>query len=387
MNLTQSNTNLATLKSQEKNIISNLSSLEKRKITLSYDRQDEQESISQRIIKIQELCTALGIGNDCDSQSSDESIVDVLTQININLRKEEKSVRDLSKSHDNEDKELQKNIDKLRESMASMKNEIQSKQKLINLRTIEANKLKDEINLVEKSAEKLKMLSNQVEKLNKEIETTSQRIDLEQMNENIKQKKIHRETLQENLDKIDEQLTFLNSISNFTTQINVKKQQLETRENEVKRVKNKHSNNLKSLFKNNIPESNFKRSAENLQHKISNEIRELDKNIIKCKTRRTQLETNRVNMKNDLNKLEKEKSEGTDEMFNNCDGSEYEDVVAKLKEKIEKMQLDYGAAKSSEVLYKKYINQMEGEPCCPLCHKDMSGSEVFIYFFLYIFLV
>lgn len=43
---------------------------------------------------------------------------------------------------------------------------------------------------------------------------------------------------------------------------------------------------------------------------------------------------------------------------------------------VDKLQLDHGALKASQVLYAKYMQKMSAEPCCPLCHKDMSTVEL-----------
>lgn len=366
---------LVAIKNQEKKLQNELNELNASNNKLSYHRQQEQELTAERAGKIQDLSENLKISIDCDLENSNEDVSEIFGKIKLGLQKEEQMIQEISKNNDKIDREQQIEIDLLRDTRTTLSTNINSKTLLLQKQKDEKIKNLTEINSVEKSATRLKNLTREIEEISNEFEEFGKSVNLEEMREGISQKKKNRDELQDKVEKLDEQINFLNSFSKITTEITVKSEQFDNRQTEIKRIKNRNSDNLKSLFSKKMIESDFKRNVQNSYSMIEKEIKDLNKQINLFENKSREYDFSRKNLKAELIKAEKELTAGEEKVFDLCRSTPYEEILAKVKETIAKLQLDFGAFNSSEILFKKYIEKIKENPCCPLCQNGMSHIE------------
>lgn len=366
---------LETIKTQETKLRNELMQLNEKINKLSYDRQQEQELNSERAGNIQDLSKKLAIPINCDLENSSQDVTDILNKIKSGLQKEELIIAEMSKSHDKIDRDQQLEIDSLNEKRTTLTTNIKSKNALLEKQNLEKKKNCNEINTVEKSASLLKELTRKIDEITSEFDEFGKNVNLEEMRVGISDKKRKRDELQDKIEKLDEKINFLNSFSKITTEINVKQEQFENRQSEIKRIRNRNSDNLKRLFPKKTIESEFKRNVQNAYSTIEREIKDLNKQITNFENKAREYDFSCKNLKTELNKAENECKVGEEKVYELCRTGSYEEILAKRKETIDKLQLDYGAFKSSEVLFQKYIKKIEEDPCCPLCQNGMSHSD------------
>lgn len=160
-------------------------------------------------------------------------------------------------------------------------------------------------------------ITAEIAKVSDCYDKVSQTTNLEQMKRNIDQKRVHRNNLQSQLDEVDKEVLYLSSISKTTAEISVKESQLESRESEARKVRNKHSDNLKRLLNNEIVEGNYKRRIQTIYQNCQREIAETNQNRNRNQQKITELQMMRKNQKDELNRMEKELTECEEKILKN----------------------------------------------------------------------
>lgn len=342
------------VKHQVESLRQKLSDLEKRKTTLLLKRQKEQELLAEQFRLCKDLYNRLNIACvDFDSQGENLNVVESLSKIAQAIKTEEANVKDLTSSHEKIDHDMQLEVDQLREKRASVESGIASKKKQIAELKQEQKKGDEEIEKVERSAESLKRVMNDLAKVSDCYEKMSQTSNLDETKRNIDQKRKHRNVLQSQLDSIDQEINFLSSISKTTAEISVKASQLDAKDAEARKIRNKHSDNLKRLLNNEVVDSNYKRRVQTIYQNCQREVDEATKNFNRNQQKITELQISRKTQKEELVRMEKELAECEEKIYDECHGSSFVDVLERVKENVAKYQLDHGAVKSSEALYKK----------------------------------
>lgn len=352
-NLVTHEQDLERVKVQVERLRHTLSDMEKKRTTLILQRQKEQELLAEQFKLCSELYNRLNIVVDFDSQGENLNVGDSRNKITQGIQQEENRVNELSKDHEKVDHDMQLEVDGLREKRASVESDVTSEKRQIEELKHEQQKGQQEIEKVERSADALKRCLNDLAKVTDCYNKVNQSTNLEEMKRNIDGKRVHRNGLQSQLDGIDAEILYLSSISKTTAEISVKESQLDAKETEARKIRNKHSDNLKQLLNNEVIERNYKRRIETVYQNCQREIADVHKNINRNQQKITELQIMRKNQKEELSRMEKEMTECDEKIYEQCHGSAFVDVLERVKENVAKYQLDHGAAKSSEALYKK----------------------------------
>lgn len=330
-----------------------LSDQEKKRTRLILQRRREQELLAEQLQLCNVLYKRLNLVVDFDSQGENLNMEASLNKITQAVKKEDNTVNELSKSHDKIDHDLQLEVDALREKSASIISEVASEKKQIKELKQEQLDGQKEIAKVERSADSLKRVMNELAKVSDCYVKLNQTTNLEDMKLNIDQKRKHRNDLQSQLDSIDQEILYLSTISKTTAEISVKESQLEAKESEARKIRNKHSENLKRLLNNEVIDGNYKRRIQTVYQNCQREIAAANQNINQNQKKITELQIARKNQKDELSRLEKELTEYDEKIYEQCHGTPFVEVLERAKENVAKYQLDHGAFKSSEALYKK----------------------------------
>lgn len=344
---------LERVKAQVETLRHKLSDLEKKRTTLILQREKEQELVAEQFKLCTDLYNRLNIVVDFGPQGDNLNMAESRNKIAQAIKQEESNVNELSKNHEKVDNNMQLEVDRLREKRASVESDVTSEKKQIAELKQEQVKGQQAIEQVEKSAESLKRCLNELAKVTDCYDKLSQTTNLEEMKRSIDLKRTRRNDLQTQLDSIDQEILFLSSISKTTAEIAAKESQLDAKETEARKIRNKHSENLKRLLNNEVIESNYKRRVETVYQNCQREIAEINKNMNRNQQKIIELQITRKNQKDEINRLEKEMTECDEKIYEQCHGTPFVEVLERVKENVAKYQLDHGAIKSSEALYKK----------------------------------
>lgn len=365
---------LVVLRQEEKTLQKNFTDLDKKRILLMQQRQKEQECISKRAEQLKILCQQLGITLTEDLEFQIDSVPRVMEKVENSLLNKECSITESVAQTDKEDSERQLEIDTQRVELTKVEEGIVTYEKQKTLNEKELTMTTKEIAEIETSARRIKILSENIERLMKMMDEMNGKCNQETMRADIAENKTRIVKLQEQFRELDERLTKLNTMSKLTAEITLKQKELEKKEQDVRRVKGKHTDNFKKLLSRPV-EFNYKRAMQLCSEKLRDNIKELNAKSNKLQLEQQSCEIKRKTLKAELLKLEKELEESKEKVYEACHAATYEDTLAKSKTTMAKYQLEHGALLSAEAMYKKYIEKVTEEPCCPLCHKDMSDNE------------
>lgn len=122
---------IKSVRIKEHNIQLKLTEMERKRGTLLYQRQQEQDLASERANHIKSLANRVNVTVDSDLENSNGNIEDTMKRISAAMKLEEDKIKELSQEHDKIDQELQGKIDKLREQKASIDSDTASKKKQV----------------------------------------------------------------------------------------------------------------------------------------------------------------------------------------------------------------------------------------------------------------
>lgn len=401
MELDDAKKELTVTKQQEQKLSQKFQENERKCFGFVHQREQEQDFYAKKAENIREICERLNIEITFDLENSNERSDELLPQIRVRVSEEEENISELVATNEQIDYEQQTEIDKLREKRTQVESEISAKRSQIMQLKGEHSKQQASIADIERSAEKLKEISEKVVKTKQFYDNLCANGNLDEIRKDLVTQKAERTKLAGELEILDDQIALSVSLSGISTEIASKEKQLEKRDSEIRRIKNKHSNNLRRLFNNETVESNFKQRLESMNQKLRMETNKIQNDAKTNERTVNELMFNHRNKKQDLSRWENEVRQLEDKIYEQCESTPFVEVLETAKENVAKFQLEHGTLKSSELFFKKlvyfahllylklcfylsifvfilfrYIKKMENEPCCPLCHKDLNNNEV-----------
>ncbi|EDW72246.1 uncharacterized protein Dwil_GK20820 [Drosophila willistoni] len=365
---------LSKLTQSEGDLQKALTSQEKKRLLAQQQQQSEQTCKAELVKRLKDLSQQLLIPIEGDLSKQPEKLSELLEDIEGVLLGKQCEIAEESDRNDKADQGRQLKIDELRIELSKSEQQItaQEKQKVVSEK--ESGSLEVKIKQIETSMHQLKLLEKQITEADEVYERTSRNFNQEACRQVIADKKSSIAEKQERFKKLDKQLTFLSSMSKLMAEINLKEKDLEKKTQEIQRVRNRHSENFSKFFKEPIT-NNYRRSLQNSYDSLRREIRELNEKANAQKLKEQSCEIKRKNIMSDISRMEKELKEAEELIYQKCHSTPYEELLERSKANISKLQFEHGALTSAEAMYKKYIQKITEEPCCPLCHHNMSGDE------------
>ncbi|XP_033233234.1 DNA repair protein RAD50 [Drosophila pseudoobscura] len=336
--------------------------------------QSEQACKTQLVKRVKDLCHELQIPIPGDLMAEPEKLVDLLQDIEGVILSKHCEITEVSGLNDNADKARQVKIDELRIDLTKSEQGVTAQEKQKEASQRESETLKVKVQQIETSMQELKLLEKQIADADAIYERTSKNFNQENFREIIAGKKANIAQKQALFKKLDEKLTFLGSMAKLVAEMNLKEKEVEKKNQEIHRVRSRHSDNFGKFFKEPIS-SNYRRSLQGAYDKVRREIQDLNEQANAQKLKEQSYEIKRKNLIAETARMEKELKEAEELIFQKCRSTPYDELLDRSKLAISKLQLEHGAHKSAEALYKKYIQKINEEPCCPLCHHNMSGDE------------
>lgn len=368
---------LGTLKLEEKSLQNRHNDLDKKRVVTQQQRHKEEDCKQKRADKFKTLCQQIKIPITIDLMKSIDEIAELLDDIQSVLTSEQCKIAETISQHDKEDQDRQTKIDQLREEITKMQESVTSLQKQKVSYEKESEQNEKNILIVEKSTQQLKVVTTKLKETEECYEDALTKFNQDEFRDSIKIDKENIKKLEDQFRKIDERLTFLNSISKLVAEINLKEKELEKREQEVRRVKSKHSENFRKVFEaGRTVDTNFQRHLKVSYENSRIKIKGFNDKLNSLKLKQQSFEIKRKTLKDDLQKSEKDLEDCKETIFEKCHSTPYDELLTKSKAAVSKYQLEHGAQKSAEVFYKQYLQKIDEDPYCPLCQKCMTAHEV-----------
>lgn len=339
---------------------------------------EKQELISKRFSAIKSLCKQLNIPVDLeeDSQSmSDDALDSFIHRIQNGIVEKEASLTKIKANADKQELEFQQQIDNVREEKTTAETNVVTQKSRISKLDNDIRELRNEISSIETSMPKFIQLQERIATMEKKLQQIKDQNNIEDMEDErsmVEAEKLELEVKQTSLEEVVDKLE---SISQVTNELDMKQADLTKDQNDFERLKNKQSSILKHLFPSKAVDRNYKNTVQSYNDSLKSEVQ-----VIKSALEEARMSGNRISAERDQNRKqlkqrEMELREIKEKIDRICDGRDYKDFLSSQKEKVDKLNMDLAFHKSSEASFKHYLRDIQQDPCCPLCHKNLQGNE------------
>lgn len=353
MELNETKKKLAANKQQEQKYSEKIQENERKCIGFVHQLEQKQDSYAKKAENMREICKRLNIEITFDLENCNERSDELLPEIRVRLSDEEENITEIVATNEQVDYEQQTEIDKMREKRTQVESEISAKRSQITQLKSEHSKQQANIVSIERSAEKLKEISDKATKTKQLYDNLCANGGLEEIRKDVVAQKEERRKLSDEVEVLDEKIAVSVTLSSISSEISSREKQLEKRDSEMKRIKNKHSNNLRKLFKNESIESNYKQRLGTLTQKLRMETSKFQNDVKTNERIVNELIFNHRNKKQDLTRWENEARELDEKIYEQCQSTAFVEVLEKVKENVSKFQMEHGQLKSSELFFKK----------------------------------
>lgn len=302
-------------------------------------------------------------------------VQEVIIKLGETIEQKRQEITDLQGNIDIKEKKLQKEIDGIKERHIQLQENISSKTKQIMEDRNELMQIRHKLEELNTADDQLKLANNKLQRTDRDIKALESSVNTEEMQTKVDAEKKKLKAYQERLIEVENEIKELQQYTGIQFELDDKSESLLCRENDLKKLKNKHENAFIHIFKENIPKTDLKRSVNNYQQTQSRSLKELTGKLNNKQREVLRLEHNEASMHEKLNDKEKELSNNQETLNVHCKGKPLENVITTINEKLDSLQNNRGVYYSSKYLYQKFIKQFQDDEKCPLCKRGMEEKS------------
>ncbi|NXS27247.1 RAD50 protein, partial [Pomatostomus ruficeps] len=261
----------------------------------------------------------------------------------------------------------QKQVDEIRDKKTGLERTIDLKSDIQNKKQAELKNVKCEL-------QQLEGFSDRISELNEEIGKTEHELEKAERNSNVETLEREVQTLQNekiNLDKalrrLDQEMEQLNLHTTTITQMEMLKKDKAEKEDQIRKVKSRHSEELTSLlgyFPN-------KKQLEDWLHGKSKKINQTRDTLANLNKQLASVEYEKTHASNELKNKEDQLSDHEAKLFDVCGSQDFDSDLSKLQDEIEKSSKQRAVLAGATAVYSQFITQLteENQSCCPVCQR------------------
>ncbi|NXU83265.1 RAD50 protein, partial [Xiphorhynchus elegans] len=261
----------------------------------------------------------------------------------------------------------QKQIDDIRDKKTGL-------ERTIDLKSDIQTKKQDELKNVKRELQQLEGFSGRISELDEEIGKTEHELEKAERTSNVEKLEQEVQTLQNekiSLDKalrrLDQEMEQLNLHTTTITQMDMLKKDKAEKEEQIRKVKSRHSEELTSLlgyFPN-------KKQLEDWLHGKNKRINQTRDTLANLNKRLALVENDKTYASNELKKKEEQLSQHEAKLFDVCGSQDFDSDLNKLQDDIEKSSKQRAVLAGATAVYSQFITQLteESQSCCPVCQR------------------
>ncbi|NWW05543.1 RAD50 protein, partial [Oreocharis arfaki] len=261
----------------------------------------------------------------------------------------------------------QKQVDEIRDKKTGL-------ERIIDLKSDIQNKKQAELKNVKCELQQLEGFSDRISELDEEIGKTEHELVKAERNSNVETLEQEVQTLQNekiNLDKalrrLDQEMEQLNLHTTTITQMEMLKKDKAEKEDQIRKVKSRHSEELTSLlgyFPN-------KKQLEDWLHGKNKKINQTRDTLANLNKQLASVEYDKTYASNELKKKEAQLSHHEAKLFDVCGSQDFDSDLNKLQDEIEKSSKQRAVLAGATAVYSQFVTQLteENQSCCPVCQR------------------
>ncbi|NXN61645.1 RAD50 protein, partial [Rynchops niger] len=339
--------------------------IERGRLQMQADR--HQEHITTRDSLIQSLAAQLELDGFERAPFNERHITSFHRLLKERQKRDIEAANHLMREFARKEAMKQKQIDEIRDKKTGLERTIDLKSDIQNKKQVELKNVKYEL-------QQLEGFSDRILELDQEIIKTEHELEKAERNSNVETLELEVQTLQNekiNLDKalrkLDQEMEQLNLHTMTITQMEMLKKDKTEKEEQIRKVKSRHSDELTSLL-GYFPNKN---QLEDWLHNRNRKINQTRDNLAVLNKRLAAVECDKTHFSNELRKKEAQLSLHEAKLFDVCGSQDFDSDLNKLQDEIEKSSKQRAVLAGATAVYSQFITQLteENQSCCPVCQR------------------
>uniref|UniRef100_A0A665UIQ2 Zinc-hook domain-containing protein n=1 Tax=Echeneis naucrates TaxID=173247 RepID=A0A665UIQ2_ECHNA len=281
----------------------------------------------------------------------------------------EKQTADLQEK----EQQKQQSIDDMRDKKTGLERTVELKRDMQGKKQQEMRNIRAELQRLEGSSTRLQDLENDLAKAERELQAAVQSSNMDELRAEVVELQKEKAELDRAQRQLDQEMELLNTHTMARTQMEMLKKDKTEKEDQVRKIKSRHSEDLVSLL-GHFPN---KRELEDWIYSKSKEINSTRDRLARLNKDLASSEQNKNHISAELRKKEQQLTNDEEKFFNVCGSQDLEQDLTKLGDDLEKISKQRAMLAGATAVYTQFISQLteEREPCCPVCQRTFPSES------------
>ncbi|KGL86967.1 DNA repair protein RAD50 [Charadrius vociferus] len=339
--------------------------IERGRLQMQADR--HQEHITTRDSLIQSLAAQLELDGFERAPFNERHITSFHRLLKERQKRDTEAANHLMREFARKEAMKQKQIDEIRDKKTGLERTIDLKSDIQNKKQAELKNVKYELQQLEGFSDRILELDQELVKTEHELEKAERNSNVETLELEVKTLQNEKINLDKALRKLDQEMEQLNLHTTTITQMDMLKKDKAEKEEQIRKVKSRHSDELTSLL-GYFPNKN---QLEDWLHNKNRKINQTRNNLAVLNKRLASVECDKTHFSNELRKKEAQLSLHEAKLFDVCGSQDFDSDLKKLQDEIEKSSKQRAVLAGATAVYSQFITQLteENQSCCPVCQR------------------
>ncbi|NXT16278.1 RAD50 protein, partial [Prunella fulvescens] len=339
--------------------------IERGRLQLQADR--HQEHIVTRDSLIQSLAAQLELDGFEKAPFTERHIASFHRLVKDRQDRDTEAANRMMREFAQKETMKQKQIDEIRDKKTGLERTIDLKSDIQNKKQAELKNVKCELQQLEGFSDRISELNEEIDKMEHELEKAERNSNVEALEQEVQTLQIEKMDLDKALKRLDQEMEQLNLHTTTITQMEMLKKDKAEKEDQIRKVKSRHSEELTSLlgyFPN-------KKQLEDWLHGKNKKINQTRDTLANLNKRLASVESDKTYASNELKKKEAQLSNHEAKLFDVCGSQDFDSDLNKLQDEIEKSSKQRAVLAGATAVYSQFITQLteENQSCCPVCQR------------------
>ncbi|NXO91257.1 RAD50 protein, partial [Certhia brachydactyla] len=339
--------------------------IEQGRLQLQADR--HQEHIVTRDSLIQSLAAQLELDGFERAPFTERHIASFRKLVKDRQERDTEAANRMMREFEQKEVMKQKQVDEIRDKKTGLERTIDLKSDIQNKKQAELKNVKCELQQLEGFSDRISELDEEIGKMEHELEKAEKNSNVETLEQEVQTLQNEKINLDKALRRLDQEMEQLNLHTTTITQMDMLKKDKTEKEDQIRKVKSRHSEELTSLlgyFPN-------KKQLEDWLHGKNKKINQTRDTLANLNKQLASVEYDKSYASNELKKKEAQLSHHEAKLFDVCGSQDFDSDLNKLQDEIEKSSKQRAVLAGATAVYSQFITQLteENQSCCPVCQR------------------
>ncbi|NXQ25623.1 RAD50 protein, partial [Alaudala cheleensis] len=344
--------------------------VEQGRLQLQADR--HQEHIAIRDSLMQALAEQLELDGFERTPFSERHVASFRSLVRDRQERDAEAANRMMREFAQKEAMKQKQIDEIRDKKTGLERTIDLKSDIQNKKQAELKNVKCELQQLEGFSDRLSELDEEIGKMEHELEKAERNSTVEVLEKEVQTLQHEKINLDKALRRLDQEMEQLNLHTTTITQMDMLKKDKAEKEDQIRRVKSRHSEELTSLlgyFPN-------KKQLEDWLHGKNKKINQTRDTLANLNKQLASVESDKTHASKELKNKEDQLSSHEAKLFDICGSQDFDSDLNKLQDEIEKSSKQRAVLAGATAVYSQFITQLteESQSCCPVCQRGFDSE-------------